>query len=108
MVFPGATPEEQSAKAFATSGIPPTLVVMGEEFSVLPANLTSVIADGAVGEWSRRLGDASSNPELSWEYWNGTGWWKLNLKVDETSHLKSSGAVRFLVQIGRASCRERV
>jgi hypothetical protein len=97
LVFPGATPEEQSAKAFATSGIHPTLVVMGEEFSVLPANPTSFIADGAVGEWSRRLGDASSNPELSWEYWNGTGWWKLNLKVDETSHLKSSGAVRFLV-----------
>ena len=41
-----------------------------------------------------QLGTGFSNPELSWEYWNGA-WSKLPLRVDQTLHLKNSGAVRF-------------
>lgn len=54
------------------------------------------IVDGAITRWLRVLGDSSSNPTLSWEYWNGTGWWHLDIK-DETHHLKNSGAVSFKV-----------
>lgn len=49
------------------------------------------------GEWSWLLGDTSTNPELSWEYWNGKGWWKLDVTSDETLHLRTTGAVRFKV-----------
>ena len=34
---------------------------------------------------------------MSWEYWNGTGWWKLDAVNDETLNLKRSGAVKFAV-----------
>ena len=27
--------------------------------------------------------DTSANPELSWEYWNGKGWWRLDVTLDE-------------------------
>ncbi|NJM32807.1 MAG: hypothetical protein HC848_08110, partial [Limnobacter sp.] len=42
-------------------------------------------------------GDATANPELSWEYWNGSGWWRLNINSDGTRNLKSSGTVTFEV-----------
>ncbi|HEX7153695.1 MAG TPA: hypothetical protein VF618_19565 [Thermoanaerobaculia bacterium] len=97
LVFPNATPEEQEARAFTfDANNHPDLVVMAEEFSAGPLGST-FIADGTVGPWTRLLGDTSSNPELSWEYWNGTGWWKLDIKLDETLNLKISGGVRFEV-----------
>lgn len=98
LVFPSATPEEQEARAFTfDANNHPDLVVMAKEFSVDPFGSPTFIADGTVGAWMRLLGDTSSNPELSWEYWNGTGWWSLRIKVDETLNLKISGGVRFEV-----------
>lgn len=37
------------------------------------------------------------NPELSWEYWDGTGWWKITDTIDHTSNLVASGKVIFCV-----------
>jgi len=54
-------------------------------------------------EWKRHLSDPSSNPELSWEYWNGTGWWKLDVEFDSTLNLKSTGVVQFEVPTDIAS-----
>lgn len=48
-------------------------------------------------EWLRSLNDTSTNPELSWEYWNGTGWWKLVVTRDETLNLRISGKLGFKV-----------
>lgn len=48
-------------------------------------------------EMEEDLGDTSLDPELSWEYWNGKGWWKLDVTLDETGHLKTSGALQFSV-----------
>lgn len=48
-------------------------------------------------EWVRSLDDTSTNPELSWEYWNGTGWWKLVVTRDETLNLRISGKLEFTV-----------
>lgn len=96
LLFPGATPERQRAKAFAVNGSNnATLIALAEDFTVPPGNI--FIVDGAIGEWSRLLGDISTNPELSWEYWNGKGWWKLVLDLDQTGNLKNNGAVRFTV-----------
>src|SRR5262249_61874392 len=38
-----------------------------------------------------------ANPALSWEYWNGKGWWKLDGVQDATDHLRSDGIVQFTV-----------
>ena len=53
--------------------------------------------DASVGSWARSLEDTATNPELSWEYWNGTGWWKLLVTRDETANLKRSGKLEFKV-----------
>ncbi len=98
LVFPGAKPERQTAQAFATVTNFATLVVMGENFAAAPvpgAN-AKFLLDSAVGDWSHQLGDGVSNPELSWEYWNGA-WSKLIIEPDETLNLKSTGALRFVV-----------
>jgi hypothetical protein len=97
LAFPNADPDRQWAKAFTFAGNQPRLVALAGEFVTPPSGTPTFIADGATGEWTRLLGDTSSNPELSWEYWNGKGWWKLDVDLDETLNLKSSGALQFEV-----------
>ncbi len=100
LVFPGASPRNQTAQAFsAASGNRPLLVVMGEVWTAppIPGAGATFVLDAAAGPWARWLGDTSTNPELSWEYWNGTGWWKLGVTSDETRNLKTSGALQFKV-----------
>lgn len=55
------------------------------------------LIDAAFGKWNRSAGDTSANPELSWEYWNGRGWWRLDVTCDQTQNLKTSGIVQFSV-----------
>lgn len=104
LVFPHpADPRSQTARAFSLdSAQHPLLVVMGKAWTVAPAPAAPFVLDGAAGPWTRSLGDTSTNPELSWEYWNGTGWWKLAVKRDGTLHLKISGALTFDVPLDLA------
>jgi hypothetical protein len=101
LIFPGADPERQRGTAFVVDAAHhPTLVALAAEFAALPAPTglgTRFVVDGAVDHWTRQLGDAGTNPELSWEYWNGTAWWKVAGLRDETLNLKRSGAVRFTI-----------
>ncbi len=49
-----------------------------------------------IDEWTiKATGDLTSNPELSWEYWNGSGWWQIKVERDETAFLKLSGNLKF-------------
>jgi hypothetical protein len=102
IVFPvPASPAIQKAKAFSVaSGNRPILVVLNNDWSVAPPATPppiTLVIDGAVGSWSHLVGDTSSNPALSWEYWNGKGWWNLDNVVDGTQNLKSTGALQFNV-----------
>jgi hypothetical protein len=97
LTYPGKHPDKQSAKAFSIVSGNPVIVVLGQLFTPSAAGATNFIVDAAAGPWTRLLGDTSTNPELSWEYWNGTGWWKLPIKSDATLNLKASGALRFEV-----------
>lgn len=107
LVFPGQSPQEQFAKAFFTDKVAgidkPQIVVLGEQFQVLPANPVKFLVDAAFDEWQRDDDDTATNPELSWEYWNGKGWWTLNAKRDETQNLRTTGAVEFEVPSDIAS-----
>lgn len=96
LVFPGQNPSEQSGKAFSFLGNNPVYVVLDQTFGPPPpVNPVEFIVNTAVGTWTRLLGDTSENPELSWEYWNGKGWWKLPVESDATFNLKNSGALKF-------------
>jgi hypothetical protein len=107
LIFPALTPREMRGKAFSLGvGNQPGVVVLDGEFqSVQPPDAKPVTfaIDDAVGDWTRLLGNTAANPELSWEYWNGKGWWKLHVTLDETRHLKNKGAVRFDVPSDIAS-----
>ena len=104
LIFPAEDPHRQTAKAFSVAlGNKPVIVVLAEEFQS-PVNVPAeFVVDAAVGEWQRLLGDTSTNPALSWEYWNGKGWWGLDVSLDGTLNLKTSGAVRFDVPADIAS-----
>lgn len=100
--FPDAEPEQQRAFAFKrdTNGHPELVAL--DEFWTTPPPLNTdgtidFIVDASIGEWTRQLTDASTNPELSWEYWNGTGWWTLGRIQDNTLNLKRTAAVTFNV-----------
>jgi hypothetical protein len=98
LIFPGQTPEVQPAKAFRVSiGNKPIDVVLGQEFQNVIVNPVQFLVDAAFGEWRKDAGDTSANPELSWEYWNGKGWWKLDVKRDDTQNLKATGVLKFVV-----------
>jgi baseplate J-like protein len=95
LIFPGKTPREQRGKAFELDGNKPKVVVLGEKFEDPLNNPFEFFVDAAFGEWQRDVGDTSTNPELSWEYWNGKGWWNLDVTRDDTQNLKTTGAVEF-------------
>jgi hypothetical protein len=78
--------------AGAPTAFPERVVIPGTGGHLLAAADVSTDA-----EWLRSLDDTSTNPELSWEYWNGTGWWKLVVTRDETLNLRISGELRFKV-----------
>nr|WP_315249408.1 hypothetical protein [uncultured Duganella sp.] len=101
LFFYGATPAFMPATAYR-----PELLVLAEHWRTQPtvtAGKVKLIVDGAVGEWTTRLGDGPGNPELSWEYWNGKGWWALEIDFDGTLALKRSGGVKFQVPTDIAS-----
>jgi len=43
------------------------------------------------------FGALSGPPEVSWEYWNGTGWAGLAVRSDDTNNLQAAGDVQFTV-----------
>jgi hypothetical protein len=103
LLFEGADPALQTGTVLPPNApAPPLLVALETFWTVAPPPLSLGIrftVDAALGDWAHQLGDTSSNPELSWEYWNGTGWWTLGSVQDDTRNLKTSGAISFDVPI---------
>jgi hypothetical protein len=97
--FPVLDPQRQQVIAVAVdSASHPQWLVFESRWLLAPTPLIiKFVVDNTVARWIQLLGDNSSNPTLSWEYWNGTGWWLLELDMDETNNLKNSGAVKFTV-----------
>ena len=103
LMFPEADPEFQHGTAFQLGVYlgHPQLVVLADPWVTPPpedgAGKVTFIVDSSVGDWIPQLGNKFTNPELSWEYWNGKGWWILPITFDNTQDLKSTGTVRFTV-----------
>lgn len=100
LALPGGNPVWQKGHAFQADVNGHPMLVDLATIWVLPPPLVGgqvdFIVDAAVQTWTGQLSDTTSNPALSWEYWNGTGWWSLNA-TDGTQHLKRSGAITFKV-----------
>lgn len=101
LIFPAGDPSHQHGIAFTVNNGQPVLVALGQHWTLNPPPYfgpgAKLLVDGTVGDWNAQLGDTSTNPALSWEYSNGTGWWKLDPVQDGTANLKQSGPVRFTV-----------
>ena len=96
MYFPTLTPVRQHAvAAFADALKHPQWIAFDRPWTNPPAAATFVV-DGQITKWSALLGDSSSNPALTWEYWNGSGWRWLDVD-DQTSNFRNSGLVVFTV-----------
>jgi hypothetical protein len=71
--------------------------------------ITFAIPPATPGPWTADQRPVVANPELSWEYWNGSSWWQFGLKSDDTPNLLDgtrnflqSGAVTFAVPVDLA------
>jgi hypothetical protein len=97
LLFPVEPEKIQQAKAFSVGpGNKPLYVVLQTEFTPVNPAQSEFVLDAAIGEWHREVGDTARNPDLSWEYWNGKGWWHLDV-LDQTLNFKQTGVVRFRV-----------
>jgi hypothetical protein len=93
-------PRTQRAEAFEVVGPDnhPTVIVLERAWNAAPGDgATTVTIDAAIGEWTRQLSERTSTPELLWEYFNGTGWQRLVLDIDETQDFQRTGKLRFSV-----------
>ncbi|SAK99728.1 hypothetical protein [Caballeronia ptereochthonis] len=80
----------------------PARVVLSDAWTQRPASGAEMAfsVDTTLADWQPFTGDVSTNPALSWEYWNGAGWWKLDAARslrDTTGNLKTSGTLQFMV-----------
>ena len=63
-----------------------------------PAIDPATIVTGSVFDAARILSEPRTvNPQLSWEYWDGTAWWTIKGLVDGTGNFLFSGKVTFCV-----------
>jgi hypothetical protein len=61
------------------------------------ANAYAVIVQSAAPQWRIYSPMRARNPALSWEYWNGSNWWRIDGLDDTTLDLQQSGDVQFCV-----------
>ncbi|WP_395018476.1 hypothetical protein [Dongia sp.] len=65
--------------------------------TVPPSAKVKGLAYSSVPNWQLLSVEPPRNPELSWEYWNGSGWWRIQGVLDRTADFVSSGNVTFCV-----------
>ena len=99
--FTDINPARQKAAAVLDDGATPpraTRIALGRAWDSSPTAAQSFALDATVTGWALVRSDTATNPALSWEYWNGTGWWRLDLKdPDGTHNLRNTGDVTFVV-----------
>jgi hypothetical protein len=77
-------------------------LILAEEWDpdhrpTLSGGQVSIVQNSLYGQPSTLEEPKTGNPTLSWEYWDGTAWWKIPGLVDGTNNLQSTGTVRFCV-----------
>jgi hypothetical protein len=93
-------PQQAKAFSFDASGQPVMLALINSGGAPVPrgdAQKEVSYSVNVIEDFIHQLSDESTNPDLSWEYWNGTGWWKLSSVTDATGNLKTTGTICFTV-----------
>lgn len=91
-------PVRQVVAAVAIDSATPAKIewmVLASPWNTPPGPGATYVVDDLIRQWAFALSDASSNPQLSWEYWDGSSWSSLKLTSDSTSNLRNSGSVAF-------------
>ncbi len=93
-----ATPDRQTVLGDPAAAF----LVLAARWTVPPqattgGRITFGIPPATPGPWTADQQPVVANPELSWEYWNGSSWWLLALQSDGTRNLLQNGAVIFAV-----------
>ena len=73
------------------------LLVLAQMWAKAPKDNSNAIAITLQGQQMPFEPTQMRNPELSWEYWNGRGWWKIPYVDDDTKHLLKDGDLKFCV-----------
>jgi hypothetical protein len=95
--FDGGAPIQEVTRLHPPAGAP-QYAVLSRPWTLRPTGNPIAFAIENVYEPARILSEPRSvNPELSWEYWDGTAWWTIKGLVDGTGHLLFSGKVTFCV-----------
>ncbi|BAB52830.1 mlr6562 [Mesorhizobium japonicum MAFF 303099] len=97
--FPDLNPVRQKVVAYTQSAGHAGYIAFASQWNPAPPppGVIKFTVDGVVTGWAALFGDSTANPALSWEYWNGTGWWLLPVDEDGTGRLRNSGWVKFVV-----------
>lgn len=93
-------PRAQFAESFQDNGLGhPLLLALKQNWTTAPNNnnARNFTFDASTTSWRRQFERRPMDPELIWEYWNGTSWTKLELDADETQDLTGTGLVKFRV-----------
>ena len=98
IAFPGLAPRKQRVISFAPASASQQWALLAEPWTTAPAaNPVLLIADASFSAFREAAPVRGRNPELSWEYWDGRGWWKIAGAVDGTDNLVTTGDVTFCV-----------
>ncbi|MBV1800626.1 hypothetical protein [Siccirubricoccus sp. G192] len=92
-----AVPTFQRIRGFGKTNT--DLAALGAAWTTPPkpnAQLALVVpAPTGATSWDHQQDPTDPNPELSWEYWNGFGWWRIERLLDNTRHLLDSRDLTF-------------
>ena len=95
-----AAPSRQKFKKGSGGSPGETWLRLGNAWKKAPAEASLPLQSLAgISQWSpARLPRSTDNPDLSWEYFDGRGWRRLDAGFrDGTANLASSGTISFLV-----------
>ena len=95
-----AAPSRQPFRKGSGGSPGETWLRFGSAWTVAPATASlSLQSLAGISQWSQtRLPRSTENPDLSWEYFDGRGWRRLDDGFrDGTANLASSGTISFLV-----------
>ncbi|MEO7496033.1 MAG: hypothetical protein ABIT83_18640 [Massilia sp.] len=98
--FEGPAPSPQFARVVSLdAGQRGRALLLDDAWTTRPgdADVAAYIEPTGTASWDRQLGETANNPQLSWEYWNGSGWWKLALERDDTANFQRGGMLKLVV-----------
>ena len=95
--FPDLDPVQQRALVSSPDQGANRWVVLTESWTTAPTGPTSMSADALSVSFTSGEPPRGNNPLLSWEYWDGSSWWRIPELTDSTDSFVKSGDVEFCV-----------